>query len=52
MTDWKSHTMTTAHVWLAEHFEAVEDGAVVDVQFIRGETGAPKVSERIEAPLP
>jgi hypothetical protein len=50
--DWDDRTMQTAHVWLIEHFEELSDGAVVDVQFILGETAAPKVSERVEWPAP
>jgi hypothetical protein len=45
-------TFRVAHVWIEEHFEEIEDGAVVDVEFILGETKEPKVSERGEAPLP
>ncbi len=39
-------TMPVAHNWIIEHYEEVQDGDVVDVQFILGETVAPKVSER------
>ena len=46
--DWANRTMQTAHVWLLEHFEQIESGAVVDVEHILGETPAPKVSERFE----
>jgi len=45
--DWANRTMQTAHVWLLEHFEQIESGAVVDVEHM-GETPAPKVSERFE----
>lgn len=38
-------TMPTAHRWLADHFDEVKDGDVVDVEFILGETSAPKISE-------
>ena len=43
-------TMTVAHAWLEKHFDAVESGAVVDVEFIQGITTAPKKSES-EGPI-
>ena len=43
--------MRTAHEWLREHFDEIEDGGVVDVEFILGERAEPKRSEREEAPL-
>lgn len=46
--DWDSDTMQRAHAWLCENFDRIEDGAVVDVEFILGKTPAPKVSEREE----
>ncbi|MBI1188267.1 MAG: hypothetical protein GC206_13215 [Alphaproteobacteria bacterium] len=48
--DWNDRTMTTAHVWLCKHFDEVENGAVVDVEFILGETREPKRSERETTP--
>jgi len=39
-------TMPVVHQWLLQHFDEVTDGDVVDVEFILGETSAPKVSER------
>jgi hypothetical protein len=50
--DWGNRTMTAAHEWLLTHYDEIEDGAVVDVEFILGETKEPKVSERVEVPLP
>ena len=44
-------TFRAAHVWLLEHFDELEEGAVVDVEFILGETQAPKVSERESYPV-
>jgi hypothetical protein len=38
--------MPEAHVWVLEHFDEVEDGSIVDVEYILGESAAPKVSER------
>lgn len=40
-----SRTMGQAHLWLAEHWEEHADGAVIDVEFILGETTHPKLSE-------
>ena len=45
-------TFRVAHEWVERHFDELADGAVVDVEFILGETAAPKVSERVEVPLP
>jgi hypothetical protein len=58
-----TRTMPLAHMALAgekhpeikpdraKHFDEVEDGEVIDVQYILGETQAPKLSERVTAPL-
>jgi hypothetical protein len=43
-----SRTMTVAHEWLREHFDDIEDGAVVCVEHILGERKEPKRSERLE----
>lgn len=40
-----SRTMTAAHLWIEEHFDALQNGDVIDVEFINGETAAPKESE-------
>lgn len=50
---WKGDTRTfpVAHNYIIEHWSELKDGDVVDVQFILGETKAPKVSERRSAPL-
>jgi hypothetical protein len=42
-------TYFVAHNWIIDHWNELEDGAVVDVQFILGETKQPKRSEREEA---
>lgn len=48
---WSNRTMQTAHLYILEHFHRLSDGEVVDVQFILGETAAPKQSERLGWPL-
>jgi len=35
---WRDRTYTTAHEYLADHWEDVTDGAVLDVEVILGET--------------
>ena len=42
-----ARTMQVAHDHIQKHYDELETGAVVDVEFIMGETAAPKVSERI-----
>ena len=42
---WGDRTMHTAHVYIAEHYDELETGAVVDVEYILGETKAPKESD-------
>jgi hypothetical protein len=49
--DWGgSRTMQAAHLYLEGHYDDLAPGAVIDVEFILGETATPKVSERIEWP--
>lgn len=49
--DWdRSRTKQVAHAHIIEHFDALESGSVVDVEFILGLTGEPKRSERETAP--
>lgn len=43
---WPGRTFPVAHQYIIEHWADLKDGDVVDVQFILGETKAPKVSER------
>lgn len=40
-----NRTLHVAHLWLLDHFDELEPGAVVDVGHILGETDAPKVPE-------
>lgn len=46
--EWGNRTMQTAHKYIEDHFYKLQTGAVVDVQFILGETDTPKRSERFE----
>ena len=46
-----ARTMPEAHRFISETFDALEHGAVVDVQYILGETEGPKVSERERHPI-
>jgi hypothetical protein len=46
---WGGRTFPVAHHWIIEHWNELKDGDVVDVEWILGETQAPKSSERIEA---
>lgn len=46
--EWGDRTMQVAHLHVVEHFDALEDGAVIDVEFLLGETQTPKRSEREE----
>ena len=47
---WNDRTMRTAHQYIEAHFDELESGAVICVEYILGERGTPKVSERL-APL-
>ena len=40
-------TMPTAHQYIIEYFDELNDGDVVDVEFILGETSKVKSSERL-----
>lgn len=44
----KDRTMHNAHVYVRDNFDNLESGAVIDVEFILGETDVPKVSERLQ----
>lgn len=43
---WGGRTMPTAHQFAVDHFDEITSGDVVDVEFILGERGEPKQSER------
>ena len=44
----ETRTMFEAHRYIATHFDELKDGDVIDIQYILGETPAPKVSESEE----
>ena len=46
--EWNDRTYHVAHGFIEKSWDALESGAVVDVQFILGETDAPKISEQDE----
>lgn len=46
---WDDRTYQTAHLYIMEHFDEIPDGAVVDVEFILGETPRPKESQRLSS---
>ena len=43
---WGGRTYVVAHDYIAKHFDELNNGAVIDVEFILGETAEPKKSER------
>lgn len=43
--DWGSRTRAFAHEYIIKNWETLQSGAVIDVEFIVGETTTPKVSE-------
>lgn len=43
---WGGRSFPVAHQYILAHFDELESGAVVDVEFILGETKQPKQSER------
>ena len=50
--DWKdSRTKGNAHRYICDHWPELVDGTVIDVQFIIGETAAPKDSESMGFPV-
>lgn len=48
--NWGNRTMNTAHLFIQDHWEELKDGDVVDVEFILGESAAPKQSEEVTSP--
>ena len=45
---WKDRTYKVAHTYIIEHWGELQDGDVVDVAYILGETTTKKISERFE----
>lgn len=43
-----SRTMSAAHEYIASHWDAIDSGDVIDVEFILGETTTKKNSERLD----
>jgi hypothetical protein len=50
--DWGQNPRTyfLAHRYIERHFDELEEGAVVDVEFVSGETKTCKVSDRYYEP--
>lgn len=48
---WGGRTYPVAHQFIIKNWDRLQDGAVIDVSFILGETSAPKISERVEPSL-
>ena len=48
---WDTRTTQWAQKYIDEHFDELEPGAVIDVEFICGETNKPKESEAVTAAL-
>ena len=46
--DWGGRTMPVAHKFVQDNWDDLFDGDVIDVEFILGETGTKKISERFE----
>ncbi len=45
--EWADRTRQVAHTFIAKHFDELESGQVIDVEFILGESKSPKQSESI-----
>lgn len=43
--EWGDRTWSTAHHWLTEHWDDIEDGGLVDVRVALGESATPCESE-------
>lgn len=48
--DWNasSRTMPIAHEYISKHFQELNSGEVICVEYILGERDTPKISERLE----
>lgn len=51
--DWTrdARTKKNAHLYIADNWHTLNDGDVIDVQFILGETTEAKISERVTATI-
>lgn len=47
---WTNRTRLIAHEYIRDHWDELESGQVIDVEYILGETDAPKVSESLTSP--
>lgn len=45
---WGGRTYPVAHHYIAEHFEELQSGQVIDVEFILSESESPKLSEAVD----
>lgn len=41
-------TLGAAHQHILKHWDELESGTVIDIEYIKGETEAPKVTQRLE----
>jgi hypothetical protein len=46
--NWDNRSMKAAHIYIADHWNDLISGQVIDVEFILGESKTPKVSERLD----
>jgi hypothetical protein len=46
--DWRDRTWQAAHTHIAQNWDSLSDGDVIDVQYILGETEKQKQSERFD----
>ncbi|MDX2277737.1 MAG: hypothetical protein NW206_19980 [Hyphomonadaceae bacterium] len=45
--DWGDRTWTLAHLHIEQHFDELEDGAVIDVRVLAGEASEPAAPDRL-----
>lgn len=45
---WGGRSYPVAHQYIEQHFDELPDGAVIDVEFILGESTTPKLSEAVD----
>lgn len=48
--EWGNRTMTEAHNYIQNSWNSLNDGDVVDVEFVLGEAAHPKTSEAVHSP--